>query len=261
MKRICALLLGMLLALDATADGGAQRVLDCARQNLPPSAAMQDLEMVATDRNGAARTLIGKLYAHSETPAGKPALLSLLLRVETPRDLSGASYLVRHRAEGEETYMFLPSLQRVRRINGSTAGGSLFGTSFSYADFRQVASGFAASAGTLDGSAELEGRATEVLSLRPADTEPAPYSLIRSWVDRQSCVPLKVEFYQGAAVRKRFQASAAALRQAGRYWYLAESVMRDLVEGSSTTLRIGKLSSAGGIPGGYFEPDMFFLGN
>jgi hypothetical protein len=261
MKRYCGLLLCMLLALDAAADGGGRHILDCARQNLPPSVAMQDVEMVATDRSGAARTLVGKLYSHSEAPAGRPALLSVLLRVEMPRDLSGASYLVRHRTEGEETYMFLPSLQRVRRINGNTAGGPLFGTSFSYSDFRQIASGFDASAGTLDGSAELEGRATTVVSMQPSGAEPAPYSLIRSWVDRQTCVPLKVEFYQGAAVRKRFQASASALRQAGRYWYLGESVMRDLVEGSSTTLRIGKLSGEGGIPGGYFQPDMFFLGN
>jgi hypothetical protein len=260
MKRTCCLALGLLLSLHAAADPAGQQVLACARRNLPPTESIRQLEMVTTDRNGVARTVQGKVYTRVE--AGQPSALSLAVRFEAPRDLSGAAYLVRQArgADSDQMYMFLPALQRVRRINGNAAGASLLGTSFSYADFRQIQSAFGSADATLEGSAEIGGRSMQVLAIRPA-TGSSPYSLIRSWVDRATCVPMQAEFYVGTALRKRFEAAADALRQSGRYWYLADAVMHDIGEGSTTRLRFERVSSGDGIPSGYFLPGSFYLAN
>lgn len=260
MYRHC-LMLVLLLSLQAQADPAGQRVLQCARQNLPQTEMIKQLEMTVVDRNGAARTLQGKVYARG-TPAGASSALSVVIRFEAPLDLSGAAYLVRQPAgEGsEQLYMFLPAMQRVRRISGKAANVSLLGTSYSYSDFQQLESAFSGSDAALEGSVDLDGRSAQVLSMKPAGSS-SPYSLVRSWIDQQSCVPVKVEFLSGSAVRKRFQAAPGALRQSGRYWYLAESTMQDLAEGSSTRLRIDKVTSGESIPSGYFEPTSFYLPN
>jgi hypothetical protein len=262
MKRWVGLVLGLLLGLRAEADPAGQRVLQCVRQNLPQSGTVREIEMVAVDRSGAARTMQGRVYARAEDQAGRPSPLDLVVRFDAPRDLSGTAYLVRQAADGgdDQMYLFLPSLQRVRRISAGSARASLPGGSFGYADFQQLRSAFGSSDATLEGSRDLGGREAQLLSIGTAGTA-SPYSRVRSWIDRQTCVPLQAEFYVGTVVKKRFQAAADALRRSGRYWYLAESRMQDLGDGSTTTLRIGKLVSGAGIPGSYFQPGSFFLAN
>jgi hypothetical protein len=231
------------------------------RQNLPQTGSIKEIEMDSVDRSGARRVLQGKLYARAEQQAAKQSNVTIAVRFEAPRDLSGAAYLVRQTASSgdDQIYMFLPAMQRVRRMNTTAASGSLLGTSFSYNDFRQLLSAFDSSDAKLEGTADLSGRAALVVAVK--STGASSYDLVRSWVDRQTCVPMKAEFLSGTKVLKRFHASADALRQSDHYWYLTESIIQDLSEGTATTLRIGKVISGATIPAAYFQPNSFYLPN
>ncbi len=249
-----------LLAETASAapDAATQKVLDCMRANIPPTVRIQQIELAATDRGGGARTLKGHIYAMNDK-----GLIRASMRIEQPNDLSGAGYLVRESQPGhdDEMYMYLPSINRVRRINGSSADGPLLGTDFSYNDVKQLENAFDGSEPVLEAPSQIENHPVYVMLLKTKPTQDSRYTTMRSWVDQKSCVALKVDFYEGDKLRKQLTAPASALQQSGKYWYLSQAEMHDLKENTSTTLRVLGVSSGNELPSRYFDPHAFYLGN
>ena len=257
------ILLALVASVSAHAADNAQTVLDCMRANVPPALRAQDIELVATDRVGSTRTLKGKLYALSEKTSSGGSLVRAMLKIEGPASYAGAAYLVREAEEAahEGMFVYLPSVRRVRRVSGAFADGSLLGTNFSYNDLKLLSNSFVGSAAKLEASEDLDQRPVYRLSFKTLPDGGSPYKSVRAWVDQKSCVPLKAEFFEGDSVRKRLTAPANSLRQSGKYWYLSQVEMRDLKENTSTVLKLGNVTGATGLPGRYFSPELFYLGN
>lgn len=256
--------LGLFLALQAAAvapaqaDAGVDKVMECMRGNVPPTLRIQQIELQATDRAGASRTLKGKLFAMREK-----GMLRAMMHIAEPSDLAGAAYLVRETAadHADEMYMFLPAVNRVRRITGASADGSFLGTDFSYNDVKQIENAFGDSDGKLEKPESLEQRPMYVMSFKPKAEQGSRYSQLRAWVDQKTCVAMKVDFYEGDAVRKQLTAPASALQQSGSYWYLSQATMQDLKDHTNTKLQVVGLSGGSDIASRYFDPHSFFLGN
>lgn len=246
-------------ALSARADAALDKVMECMRGNVPPTLRIQQIELQATDRAGAARVLKGKLFAMRDK-----GLLRAMVHIAEPSDLAGAAYLVRETAgedHADEMYMFLPAVNRVRRITGAGADGSFLGTDFSYNDVKQIENAFGDSDGSLEKPEAIEQRPVYVMSFKPKAGQASRYSLLRAWVDQKTCVALKVDFYEGDAPRKQLSAPASALQQSGNYWYLSQATMQDLKDHTSTVLRVVGVSSGTDIATRYFDPHSFYLGN
>lgn len=257
--------IGLLVAIaacPALADSGADRVLACVRANLPPSLRVQHIELDTTDRSGADHSLIGKLYAMRDTRSGADGLMRVMLRIDGPDYLAGASYLMRQGKPGEEDemYVFLPSVNRVRRVIGDAGYDALLGTNFSYVDFRQIEGAFGGAPAQLEPAQEVDQRLADVLEFKSTGPSSGGYSSVRAWIDRQACVAVKVEFYDGQTLRKVLTAPAAGLSHAGGSWYPSQAEMRDLREGTSTRLRLRDVSSDGELPTRLFDPRLFQLG-
>lgn len=256
MKYIAAVLL-IVLTLPAQAADTFQSVLDCMRANMPPTARVQELEMVSTDRAGGSRRLKANLYVMHD------GLLRLTLRIVDPPDLAGSAYLLRE-TEGpreDDVYLSLPKAQRVRHITGTQASQSLFGTDFNFADVRQIQNAFTGGDGTLEPPTEIDKRAVYVVSMKPKAEKASPYSLIRAWVDQKTCVPLKTEFYERDKPRKRLTAPATGLKQSGKFWYASEMEMQDLKTETHTKLTLGRVIDVDGLSTRYFNPNTFSYGN
>src|SRR5690606_27652829 len=160
-----------------------------------------------------------------------------------------------------ELYMYVPSLRRVRRISGASADGALWGTDLSYGDIRQINNAFSAGGGSVDGQETLDGRSVHRLTLTPALAEGSRYASMEVWVDRETCVSLRAEFYDGTTVRKRWLVDPASLTQAGKHWYAGDATMSDLVEQTNTRLRVLGVSSDVDLAGRHFNPQTFYLGS
>lgn len=260
----CGLML--LVAMPVRADEALQKIFDCMHANLPPTLRVQHIELENTDRSGSTRILKGRLYAMRDKFAGSEGLIRAMLHIDVPDYLAGAAWLVREGKPGadDEMYVFLPSVNRVRRVIGDAGYDSMLGTNFSYVDFKQLENGFGGvPAATLEAPQQIEQRPVHVISFK-AQTGTAAgatgYSAIRTWIDQKTCMTLKADFYDGSAVRKEFTAPAAALRQSGVYWYLSQGQMRDLRDGTTTLLRILDVSSSEELPTRLFDPRLFYLG-
>lgn len=236
----------------AAAAAPALDVIGCMRANLPDAVRVQAVEVTSYDRTGQPRTLRGRIFgARAQDRA------QVMARVEFPGDLAGAAFLVRDGASAAETYMYLPATNRVKRIAGTMMAGKLWGTDFSYNEFRQVTTAFAGGATVADGTVEHAGRSAHRLLLTPAAGE-SPYDSIEVLVDAQTCVPLRAEFRAGAQARKLFTAEVAELRQAGKHWYAADMTLRDLAAGTRTRLRVLGVSPAEALSASYFHPQQFY---
>lgn len=259
MKTIATLLL-IALAAPAWADADFQKVYGCMRSNVPENIRAQEIEFTSTDRAGATRVLRGKLVAKREG-----GLARISIRITSPANVSGASYLVRERKAGspeDDMFVYLPSVGRVRHITGAFANGALLGTDFSYADAKIIQNTFTGADGKLEAPSEVDQRPTYVLTLTPRQKMKDPsYSLVRMWLDQKTCVPLKADFYQGEKLRKQLTTSAGALTQSGKFWYLSQFDMNDLKEGTKTQIKFGSVDGEAKATPMLFDPNNFYKGN
>ncbi len=240
------------------AEDTADSVTACMRANVPAAVRVEDIEMDATDKAGNTRNMKGRLLVGSDKGLARGRL-----RMSSPADLAGAGYLFREAEAGGEDQMwvYLPSVGRVRRITGSGADGSLLGTDFSYGDVKEISSAFSGSNVKLEAGGEIDGRPTFLLNMVPAAGKASRYNRIQAWVDKQTCVALKVDFDANDQPVKEIKASAAGLKQTGKFWYATELEAHDLQTGTQTRLRVIGLTPAQSIPTGTFDPHSFFMDN
>lgn len=249
----------LLLSTPAFADAEFQKVYECMRANVPDTLRVQGIEFNSTDRTGGVRTLRGKVTATRDE-----GLARVSIRITAPSNVAGAAYLVRERAGNAEDdmFVFLPGVGRVRHITGAFASGSLLGTDFSYADAKLIQNTFSGADGKLEAPTEIDQRPAHVLTLTPTKKLKNPtYSQVRMWLDQETCVPIKADFYQGKTLRKQLSASASALTQSGKFWYLSELEMKDLKEGTKTQIKFGKVEGDIKASKSLFDPNGFYKGN
>ena len=242
------------LALAAPA-AAPDPLVQCMSDNLPQSLRVQDVELTTWDRAGQERQMKGRIFgARGDDRGGR-----LMARVEHPGDLAGTAFLLREAASGAtEMYVYLPATNRVKRLTGSNMNGKLWGTDFSYNEFRRITSAFVGGRVESRAAAQHEGRPVHELTLTPPPAEREPYDQIRVLVDSQSCVPLQAEFRKGPRVRKVLTVPAASLRQAGKHWYAGELQLRDVLEGTRTRLRVLGVTADARPSKSHFHPQQFY---
>ena len=85
---------------------------------------------------------------------------------------------------------------------------------------------------------EIEQRDVFVIDMEPAD-EHSSYEMIRSYIDQQWCVPLKVEFYtNGASLRKILRVDASAVKDVNGHHIPFALEMRDLAQDTRTQVTV-----------------------
>jgi len=244
--------------LTAAADDAAvNAVTTCMRANIPETVRIQTVTITSSDRAGGERTLKGKLFGTREKDRAR-----VMMRIESPNDLSGASYLVRESDGGDEMYLYLPAIQKVRRITGQALDGQLWGTDLSYNDVKYLQNAFAGSDGVIENDAPpFEQREVHALSFTPNPDDALRYRKVRTLVDKKTCVALQVEFHEPSGPRKVLTVSPSDLRQADGHWYAGKAEVRDLKNGTRTRVTVMGVSSGDKLASRYFSPQSFYLGN
>lgn len=257
MRKLWVVVLCACLGLPVQAAQTIEQIEACMRANIPRSLQIKEFRITATDKTGGTRSLQGRLHARLEE-----GLIHAMMRVDAPSDMSGTAYLVRESKDGgeEEMHVYLPALQKVRRITGGMRDNSLFGTDLSYADIKQITYAFTGDSLRLEREETLENRPVWRLSMKPAPGAEGRFDKVEAWIDQKSCTVLKADFLHGGVVRKRFATEARFLAQSGPHWYFTEGRIEDLQNRTSTHLRIVGVLSDKDIADRLFNPRMFYLG-
>lgn len=248
--------LGMIASGAASADPAADKIVECMRANIPPTVRIQTVEITAWDRTGGERRMRGRLFGTNEKDRVK-----VMLRIEAPPDLAGASYLVREGEKSDEMYLYLPAVKKVRRITGASLDGQLWGTDISYNDLKQIQNAFTGAGVKAEPAATYEGAPVHVVTFEPRKEDGSRYTSIRAQVDQKTCVALKVDFLDASGIRKTLAAKPSSLKNAGTYWYTDDADMRDVKNGTHTRIQVLGVSSGDKLAARYFNPQTFYLGN
>lgn len=261
---------GNVLAAPKTPSGDPGPVAEanvriCMSANIPAEVRAQSVEFHSTDRSGNTRTLTGRVFASQEAFAvqkasdSKHKQVRAVLQVDGPKDLAGAAYLVREAGVDSQDgiFFYLPSLGSVRKITGASAATSLLGTDFSYLEFKLILNSFDSMTTQLESTGEFEGRPVYVVAFRPKEPE-ADVGLIRGWIDQETCVPLKLDFYRGEALRKQALIRREAVKVSHYQWYPTEIDMKDLSAGSHTVLRATIVERKTPVSSDVFDVERFY---
>lgn len=214
-----------------------KEVEDCVQANMPDESSVQTVVMNAHDRIGSVTQTRARIYWKKFDELSK-----VLVRLSDPPEMRGAAILMLE-TEGDrdnDILMFLPELNRVKRVTGHMMSGSMFGTDFSYEDFESLQGlsndDFERS---LAPPAELGGRPVYVIQAvaRKDVEEPPTYERTLTYVDQEWCVPLKVEFFErGDEPRKRLETDPSQVKQAGSRHVAHRMEIRDLRDQTRTEL-------------------------
>ncbi len=232
-------LVALALPVSAAEPQTAKEIEQCVRSNQPESTSIQTIALRSKDRIGAVTQSEATIYWKK----GDDELSRLLMRFASPPDMRGSGLLLLEKKDDRrDMFMYLPELNKVKRVTNRMMTGSMFGTDFTYEEFERF-NGFADTDGLerMD-DAEVEGRKTYVVTHSPGPDSGSAYERIVKFVDKKTCVPIKTEFYErGGRLRKVSISDPAQMMQAGTGWVPGHTTMRDLRDETETDLIISKI--------------------
>ncbi len=182
----------------------------------------------------------------------KVGLLQSVVRLRAPADVAGTAFLTLEKAGGKtEQYVYLPGLNRTRRIVGREQEGSFMGSDFSYADLRR--------ADARDGThkrladASVGDDAVYVLESAPAKKLKSSYSKVESFVRQSDFVPLRTRFYdgQGGLLKTLY---SRRIKQSDGHPVVMEALMENAQTGHSTKLSVDSIERRDSLPDSAFTP-------
>ncbi len=232
-------LLALLLHLPPVyADEALDEVVKCTEQNTPAKTSVQRVEFRARDRLGEEQVTRAKI-------SGKrfeDGFRRLLLRFYEPSDVRGSALLIFEKENASEMFLYSPELRKTRRVSTRSAAGSLFGTDFSYEDFERFQGIQARSQTERRPDASLSELPVYVLASTPAPEDGSPYESVISFIDKKTCVALKIESYEpGGRLRKVITADPTQLEQEGGIWFAREVLVKDLRDETQTVMLVEEI--------------------
>jgi hypothetical protein len=235
-RGLCAGLagLGLLAGLPARAEDGA-----ALAQRVHERPAGRDLSTISrmelTQRGRAPRVREMATY-RQDRGSGEVANL---LRFMLPEDIAGTGLLSLDKADGStDQWLYLPELDRVRRIAGDRRSGRFVGSDLLFEDLQERKP--ALDVHRIVGRETVAGVPCQVLESVPREAASSVYTRRLSWVDAETAMVLRVDYFgrAGDAPTKRWE--LAQRQRIQGYWTVTDSRMTDLGSGHETRMIVSR---------------------
>lgn len=170
----------------------------------------------------------------------KAGEVSTLIRFTEPADIAGTGLLTLDTpAKDSNQWIYLPAMERVRRIDSSRKGGRFVNSDYYYEDLRDRK--VAQDTHRLVARETVGGVVCDVLESVPIEPGSSVYTKRITWIDPATLLPIRIDFHE----KRDDQASKRWLlvkkdRIQG-YWTLLDSTLTDLGSGHQTRLTVEKI--------------------
>jgi hypothetical protein len=176
-----------------------------------------------------------------------------LIRFLEPADIAGTGLLSIDKADGtNEQSLYLPALDRVRRIAGDRKGGRFVGSELYYEDLQNRQP--ARDRHRLLGKEALNGVPTEILESVPKEASDSAYRRRVSWIDPQTALVLRVDYFESDDKQPSKRWLLVNKKKQGAYWTVTESRMIDLASGRETRMIVDSAAYDRKLPAKLFTP-------
>jgi len=158
-----------------------------------------------------------------------------LTRFTEPTDINGTGLLT-HDRPGDESdqWIYLPALDRARRISSSRRGGRFVGSDIYYEDLSKRDVG--KDRHRILGDGKVGKTATTMLESIPLDLDDSVYSKRISWVHMKTLIPLQVDYYATGSETPTKRMKVNKIQKLQGYWTVLDSTVYDLGSGHQTRI-------------------------
>ena len=205
--------------------------------------------------NGAVTERVMDQYSKKDGRGNNRAIIVF----QEPASVRGTRFLtIENSGRGNDQWIFLPSLSRVRRIAASEGSGSFVGTDFSYDDISSADRKADLDSHRVLREEDFQGKSCYVIESTPKDSS-YQYSKMIQWIDRGNFVPYKVELYDRRGNQVKLL-EVLELREVQNRLAIIITKMTTLADGTSTSLNVVNLKYDDPIPEGVFTTNFLETG-
>jgi len=156
-----------------------------------------------------------------------------LIRFLDPEDIAGTGLLSIDKADGStDQWLYLPALDRVRRISSERKGGRFVGSDLYFEDLQERKP--SKDRHRLLGRQTENGILCDVLESVPLDVDDSVYRKRISWIDPATAIPQRVDYFEKDASTPSKRWLLRNKKRNQGYWTLTDSRMIDLASGHET---------------------------
>ncbi|HXK23695.1 MAG TPA: outer membrane lipoprotein-sorting protein, partial [Myxococcota bacterium] len=226
-------------------------VKDCLKRNVPKHSSVQTVHFTSYDRIGGSREFRGKILATTMDDGTRRGKLC----ISQPPEMRGSEVLsMEVKGAAPENFLYTEELRKTKRVTGDGAGGSLFGTDFTYEDMQRFMQLNRPEATTRLPDGDVDGHAVFVVQAVPTDQTKSSYTKVLSYVDKTTCVVLKSESYEaGDRMRKVLTAKTEQMYTEKGISAPSEVDLNDLRDNTHTVVVIEDLDVDGELDSRSFE--------
>jgi outer membrane lipoprotein-sorting protein len=202
--------------------------------------------MVITAKDGSTSERVIDQYS-KDGPRGS----RMIIVFQRPANVAGTRFLTMDNASGgEDRWIFLPSLGKVRRIAASEGGGNFMGTDFSYDDISSMDRDIERDTHSILREETLDGALCYVVQSVPKDTG-YQYSKTITWIDKARSLIYRGEMYNRRGELAKVMEMSGYRDVQGRLTPMQTKVST-LASGTSTTIYMDIIKYDDPIPEGVF---------
>lgn len=249
LRRAMAFFAGLILANQAWADPAgtelAQRVYD--RPNGGDATSFVTMTLMEKNRSPRVRKMF--LYRLDK----KSGDVSTLIRFTEPADIDGTGLLTVDRADGDSNqWIYLPAMERVRRIDSNRKGGRFVNSDYYYEDLRDRKVN--KDQHRVVGHETIAGVACDVLESLPTETGNSVYVKRLSWIDPLSLLPMRIDFFEKRDDQPSKRLLITKHEKIQGYSTVMDSTLTDLSNGHQTRLTVERMIYDRNLPARLFTP-------
>jgi len=175
-----------------------------------------------------------------------------LIRFTAPADIRGTGLLTLDHPDGSsDQWVYLPALDRSRRISTERKGGRFVGSDIFFEDLQDRKVNM--DRHRLLREEQLFEMPTQVLESIPVTPGNSTYGKRISWIHTPSLLPLRIDFYApGRDSQPIKRMEVHRIEQVQGYWTIMDNSITDLDSGHRTRLVVEKVSYDRGLPASLF---------
>jgi hypothetical protein len=205
----------------------------------------QEMRVVSRDPGGSQQTTAFRLsledFRDEDDEPTDGVRAKSLVEVQSPFDMRHTQYLMINKQPGpDDEFVYLPSERRVKRV--SLRRTPLMGTDYTFDDVAYHDIDDAEYLRRPD--EEIDGTSVYVIEALIRETRDVEYHKTVSYLEKGHYIPLKIRYWDAYGVEvKVMDAPAASISAFGDTWVATRSTMRDLLQGTSSSLHVDAMDT------------------
>lgn len=166
--------------------------------------------------------------------------VATLIRFTEPADIEGTGLLTLDHADSDsEQWIYLPALERVRRIASNRKAGRFVNSDYYYEDLRtrKVEN----DEHRIIGRETIGGVNCEILESTPVDADNSVYQKRVTWLDTNTLLPMRIDFYEKREDQPSKRWLQLKRERIKGLWTVMDSTLTDLSSGHQTRLTVEQI--------------------